>query len=162
MARVRADRDAMKIEHWHSQSGHPQEQLDYTNLLASCMGNDGRYNAERYCDSSKGERELSRNRANPLHAVESLTHFLGDGRIASSNHAFEAELNQVLNLNVSYLVNSRKGVLTAFQAAMGKRELSQAVLQKWLEDWDGESKSGDLRPFCGVVVYWLRKRLART
>ena len=46
MARVRADRDAMKIEHWHSQSGHPQEQLDYTNLLASCMGNDGRYNAE--------------------------------------------------------------------------------------------------------------------
>jgi hypothetical protein len=71
-------------------------------------------------------------------------------------------LNQVLNLNVSYLVNSRKGVLTAFQAAMGKRELSQAVLQKWLEDWDGESKSGDLRPFCGVVVYWLRKRLART
>jgi len=83
MARVRADRDAMKIEHWHSQSGHPQEQLDYTNLLASCMGNDGRYNAERYCDSSKGERELSRNPANPLHAVESLTHFLGNRVVES-------------------------------------------------------------------------------
>ncbi len=124
MTPIRPNRDAMKIEHWHSQAKHSEEQLDYSNLLAACMGNDGRRKADQYCDTCKADRDLSRNPANPLHAVESLTRFLGDGKIASTNPIFDAELNEVLNLNVAYLVNSRKGVLTAFQKWLGSFKCS--------------------------------------
>jgi uncharacterized protein (TIGR02646 family) len=79
MTRIGPNRDAMKIEHWHPQANHPEEQLNYSNLLAACMGNDGRRKADQYCDTSKGNRDLSRNPANPLDRVEELTRFLGDG-----------------------------------------------------------------------------------
>ena len=108
MAEIRADRGGMKIEHWRSRARHPDQQLDYSNLLASCMGNDGKRKADYHCDTSKGERDLSRNPANPLHHVEELTRFSGDGRIVSSGPAFDSELNEVLNLNLPFLVNNRK------------------------------------------------------
>jgi len=30
-----------------------------------------------------------------------------------------------------------------------------------LDDWNGTSHNGELKPFCQVIVYWLKKRLAR-
>lgn len=162
MASIHADRDSMKIEHWHSQTIHRGEQLDYSNLLAACMGNDGKRSADRHCDTSKGDRDVSRNPANPMHRVEDLTHFPGDGRIVSENPLFHTELNEVLNLNLPFLMNNRKAVLDAFKKGLEKRGvLSRPVLQKWLEDWNGDSDPGPLRPYCQVVVYWLRKRLDR-
>ena len=161
MTQIRPDRGAMKIEHWRAQATHPEEQLDYSNLLAACMGNDGRRSADRYCETSKGDNDLSRNPANPSHRVEDLVRFLGDGTITSADPVFDAEIDEVLNLNLPFLVNSRKSVLRAFQEALGKRTLSRADLRKWLEDWNGEAGPGNLRPYCQVVVYWLRKRLSR-
>jgi uncharacterized protein (TIGR02646 family) len=162
MAPIRPERGAMKVEHWHSQKYHEDEQLDYSNLLAACIGNDGRRNSDRHCDTSKGDRDISRNPANPLHHVEDLTHFAGDGRIVSNDPIFDAELSEVLNLNLPFLVNNRKAVLDAFKGGLAKRgNLSRALLEKWLQDWNGESSIGELRPYCQVVVYWLRKRLSR-
>jgi len=161
MSQIRPDPDAMKIEHWRARGHHPEKQLDYSNLLAACIGNDGRRNADRYCETCKRGKGLSRNPANPSHRVEDLVRFLGDGTIISTDPVFDTELNEVLNLNLRFLVNSRKSVLSAFQEALGRRALSRADLRKWLEDWNGESGPGNLRPYCQVVVYWLRKRLAR-
>jgi len=31
----------MKIEHWHCRTNYGAEQLDYSNLLGACMGNEG-------------------------------------------------------------------------------------------------------------------------
>jgi hypothetical protein len=54
-------------------------------------------------------------------------------------------------------------VLDAFKDALGKRgPLPRSTLERWLRDWDGESTKGELNPFCQVVVYWIRKRLARS
>lgn len=162
LAPIRAERDAMKIEHWHCQANYAVEQLDYSNLLGACMGNEGRRRSDQHCDTRKGNRDLSRNPANPMHHVEHLTRFQGDGRIVSNNPVFDAELNEVLNLNLPFLRNSRKAVLSAFQQGLVKRgHLSRAVLEKWLRHWNGESDPGKLQPFCQVVVYWLRKKLAR-
>ena len=38
MSRIRPDADHMKIEHWRSQKEYPDKQLDYGNMLASCLG----------------------------------------------------------------------------------------------------------------------------
>ena len=68
----------------------------------------------------------------------------------------------MLNLNAPFLKNNRKAALEAFHQALRKRgELRRGTLEQWLRDWKGDSDNGELRPFCQVVVYWLRKRLAR-
>jgi hypothetical protein len=155
----------MRIEHWHCQANHAAEQLDYSNLLGACMGNQGGASADQHCDTKKGKRDLSRNPANPAHRVEEVIHFEGDGRIISTDPAFDSEINEVLNLNLAILRNNRKETLTAFTlglAALDKRgEFSRTALERWLLDWSGGEHTDDLRPFCQVVVYWLRKKLAR-
>jgi len=162
MKMIRAEQGGMKIEHWHSQTGHIDEQLRYSNFLGACMGGEGTRFTEQHCDTRKGDRDLSRNPANPLHHVDDSIQFLGDGTVESSDPLFDRELNEVLNLNLPFLRNNRKAVLDAFKQGLAMRgHLSRAVLQRWLQDWNGDSDPGALRPYCQVVVYWLRKRLAR-
>jgi uncharacterized protein (TIGR02646 family) len=162
LCRIRAEPVAMKIEHWHCQANHSNEQLDYSNLLGACRGNEGRSSGDQHCDTRKRDRDLSRNPANPLHRVEAVIGFSGDGRIFSNDVIFDAELNEVLNLNLPFLKNNRKQTLTAFQDGLKKRgPLTRTELERWLEQWNGESETGELRPFCQVVVFWLRKRLNR-
>jgi len=91
-----------------------------------------------------------------------LIRFEGDGRIVSDDHTFETELNEVLNLNVAFLRHNRRATLDAFIHALPPAgSLRRKTLQKWLQKWNGESDAGEPEPFCLVVVYWLRKRLAR-
>jgi uncharacterized protein (TIGR02646 family) len=162
LSRIRPEIGAMRIEHWHSQHNYPSEQLDYSNLLGACMGNEGQSWDRETCDKRKGERDLSRNPANPMDRVEDRVRFTGDGRILSDDLDFGNELNDVLNLNEAFLVNNRKETLEAFKATLIKRgNLSRQTLERWLREWNGETDAGQLRPFCQVVIYWLRKRLAR-
>jgi hypothetical protein len=151
----------MKIEHWHCQDEHPGEQLDYANLLGACMGNEGQPLRDQHCDTRKGNRDLSRNPANPSHRIEDVIRSLGDGRIASSDPIFDGEINDILHLNLKLLQNNRKATLTAFQGLLGRGQLSRPGLEKLLRQWNGEEEAGELQPFCQVVVYWLRKRLGR-
>jgi len=163
LSRIRAERHSTKIEHWHCQAHHGTEQLDYSNLLAACMGNEGKLRRDQHCDTSKGDRDLSRNPANPLHRVGDVIGFRADGRIFSSDPSFDAELNDVLNLNLPFLRNNRTAALRAFLGVLDKRgPLQLPTLEKWLQQWNGDSAAGELEPFCQVVVYWLRKRLSRS
>ncbi|PYP82844.1 MAG: TIGR02646 family protein [Candidatus Angelobacter sp. Gp1-AA117] len=162
LSRIRPNIPPMKIEHWHSQKGYPEEQLVYANMLGACLGNEGQPYKLQHCDTRKGDADLSRNPSNPQHYVDDLIHFEGDGTISSQDISFDNELNKVLNLNVSYLKNQRKAVLDAFKATLSKRgELRRTTLERWLREWNGSPQTAELRPYCQVVVYWLRKRLAR-
>jgi uncharacterized protein (TIGR02646 family) len=162
LSRIRAEPGAMKVEHWHCQKNHSAEQLDYSNLLGACLGNEGKRHRDQHCDTRKGDRDLSRNPANPLHRVDEAIRFSGDGRIFSVDPVFDTELNDVLNLNLPFLKRNRKATLTAFQDGLARRgPLQRAELEKWLRQWNGESETGELREFCQVVVFWLRKRLNR-
>jgi hypothetical protein len=152
----------MRIEHWHSRVNFPAEQLDYQNLLGSCPGGQGQPSHQQHCDAKKGNAQFSRNPADPAHSVENFVRYEADGRIVSGDLAFDAELNEVLNLNAAFLKNNRKAVLDGFKSVVARRgNLRRITLEKWLRDWNGESHSNELRPFCQVVVYWLRKRLDR-
>jgi uncharacterized protein (TIGR02646 family) len=156
LSRIRPHGASMKIEHWRCQARYPEEQLTYSNLLAACTGIEG------HCDTRKGDRDLSRNPANPAHAIEEFIHFKGDGRISSDDPGFNEELDEVLNLNVAFLVNNRRETLRAFTAAFQTPgELSRPSLESLLDKWSGESHTNELEPYCQIVVYWLRKRLRR-
>lgn len=162
LSRIRPEAATMKIAHCRSQHNHHDEQLVYANLLGACLGNEGQRRKVQHCDTRQGDADLSRNPADPAHNIEDFIRFQGDGRITSNDPVFERELNDVLNLNLPFLRNNRKGVLDAFKEILNKRSaLSRATIEKWLRDWNGESHTGDLRPYCQVVIFWLRKRLAR-
>jgi uncharacterized protein (TIGR02646 family) len=161
LARIRPDAQGMRIEHWHCQTNYPGERLDYSNLLGACKGNEG---PEKYqhCDVRKKDLDLFRNPADPSDAVEMWIHFQADGRINSDDPQFDTELNRVLNLNAPFLVDQRKEVLDGFIDSLPR--IGQLNLADWrqrLAEWNGESNSGDLRPYCQVVVYWLRKKVRR-
>jgi hypothetical protein len=94
--------------------------------------------------------------------VEDLIRYGADGTIASDDAAFDHELNEVLNLNEPRLKNNRKATLDGFlKAAPGSGQWRLATLHRFMQEWNGETGAGELIPFCQVVVYWLRKRLAR-
>jgi hypothetical protein len=123
MSRVTAEYGKMKIEHWHAQSATQfnHEQLDYSNLLAVCMGNEGQPPADQHCDTRKADREVSRNPARAADRVEEILQFGNDGTIRSSDPIFDSDINEILNLNFSFLKNNRKEALSALLEAIGKR-----------------------------------------
>jgi len=160
LSRIRID--AMKIEHWHSQSEHQGEELDYGNLLGACFGNEGQPKKHQHCDTRKGETPISRNPANPMHRIADLIRFESDGRISSDDETFDDELNRVLNLNEAFLKANRKATLDAFKDALIRRgNLTRPTVEKLLRHWNGELHTGALMPFSEIVVHWLRKRQAR-
>jgi uncharacterized protein (TIGR02646 family) len=155
---IQASDQKMKIEHWHSQKRYHDEQLTYSNLLGACKGNEGQPKVDQHCDTFKGETDLSRNPANVAQNVEALVHYLSDGRVISPNEEFDAELNNVLNLNVAYLINSRKFVLKSFlKSVTMPHKRNRQFWIKALEDWSGHSDVNSLSPFCTVIVFWIRK-----
>lgn len=158
MQRIQPTGAGMKIEHWHCQTLYRAEELEYRNLLAACTGNEGQPYKEQTCDTRKGDRSLDRNPADPAHRIEAFVRFLGDGRIESANPAFDQQLNDVLNLNHPFLVSNRKAVLRSFLDSLGQGGKTANFWQRKLSEWNGDN-GGQLREYCGVVVYWLRKKL---
>jgi len=51
--------------------------------------------------------------------------------------------------------------LDSFQVSLGKRGLTPREWEKMLQEWNGETNDGELNEYCQIVVFWLRKRLAR-
>ncbi|WP_373398382.1 retron system putative HNH endonuclease [Algoriphagus halophilus] len=52
MGRIEATEAKMKIEHFLSQSLHPDKELEYNNLFGACLGN-MKANADEHCDTFK-------------------------------------------------------------------------------------------------------------
>lgn len=160
MSRVVADLHAMKIEHWQCQTRFSGRQLDYSNLLGTCIGGEGKPSKLQHCDTRKGDLDLSKNPADPAHDVERVIRYGSDGVIRSTDPVFDRELNDVLNLNTPLLKDNRKEALTGFIESRPKNGAwNEPLLRKWLEQNSGQSGTGDLQPFCQIVAYWLRKRL---
>jgi uncharacterized protein (TIGR02646 family) len=129
MQRISAE--TMKVEHWRSQKHYPEKQLDYTNLLAVCRGNEGHRPANQTCDTRKGDRDLKYNPADPSHRIESRLRYLRNGRIESNEADFDQELKDVLNLNHSRLVQNRKAVYDAIIQVLGRRRGTPAPEPKY-------------------------------
>jgi uncharacterized protein (TIGR02646 family) len=161
LQRIHATPQKMKIEHWHSQANYSPEQLDYGNLLGACLGGQGRPPNLQHCDTKKGDLDLARNPATPAHNIEAFIVFLSDGSIESSDPVLDGQLSTVLNLNLWILKRNREAVLDAFQASLaGRGAMKKADWEKERDEWLTRS-NGQLQEYCQVVVYWLRKKIAR-
>ena len=144
--------------------------LDYCNLLAVCDGNKKHQREHHHCDASRGNVPLDFNPANRNHNVESRTQFTNSGKIhprgernpkPGTESEFYKQLDIYLNLNYPRLKNQRKSILDTIckkiHPHLGTAQ-GREILTRELKKWNGDS-AGDLRPFCQVVVYWIKKRL---
>lgn len=158
---IEPESSAMKIEHFKCQEDFPEHQLEYWNLLGACKGGEGQSGHLQHCDTYKGKKVLNFYPPNPNPNIEDLINYGNDGSVTSPNINLQREINEVLNLNVNYLVNNRKAALDGFKTGLSKYKspLKKSTLQKWLEDWSGNQ--GPYRPYCMVVAYWIKKRLNR-
>lgn len=161
MQRIRTD--TMKIEHWQCQDNHPDTQLDYKNLLGACSGNEGQPPKNQTCDTRKGNADLKYNPASPVHRIDNQIKYLGNGKLSSDDQEFDQQLNTVLNLNYSRLVQNRQKIVEDVIKLLGKKEGSRtpAQLRKILEHWVIPNGDGQLQPYSGVAIYFLTKRLVR-
>jgi uncharacterized protein (TIGR02646 family) len=175
MSSISASSSAMKIEHWLPQrgpSGRDQEpsgrdqELVYANLLAACPG--GQDHPPRHCDTLKGSRALRYNPADPQRQIENIIDYGLNGTISSQDADFNAELGEVLGLNIPKLVNSRKGTLDGildwWRLEQGKRQGAEAAVPKdVIERKRAKLLSqtlANLEPFVQVRIWWLDQRLA--
>jgi uncharacterized protein (TIGR02646 family) len=165
MQRIRAESDAMKIEHWASQTAPStsHRQLEWKNLLGACCGNEGRPPRDQHCDTRKGEAPLT---VNPTEErCEQLVRFLPDGTVESDNPAVQKDLTQTLNLNYVRLKNNRRAVLDSLRESM-EREYpgatwSKEAMERELAKLQQPDSHGRLSEYCQVAIYWLRKRIGR-
>lgn len=161
LRRIHPSGDGMKIEHWHCQTNYADEQLDYGNLLGACLGGQGEPPHLQHCDTKKGDLDLARNPATPVHNIEAFISFLADGSIESSDDELNGQLKSVLNLNVAWLKRNRKAALDSLKDSLvGRGTLTRAELEREIAAWSSTTE-GRLKEYCQVVLYWLRKRLAR-
>jgi uncharacterized protein (TIGR02646 family) len=165
MGRIHSGHDAMNVEHWRSQSGYPLEQLTYRNLLGACLGSRGQPRHLQHCDTRKGDRDLKRNPADPAHHIETRIRYEIDGSIRSDDAAFDAQLDDVLNLNIGFLKNNRKAVWVGIiewwkmESARLRGPVPRARIQA--ERNRRIVGNGQLEIFCQVAVWWLDQRLAK-
>ena len=113
MGRIRPEPASMKIEHWRCQEHYRGEQLKYRNLLGACLGGHGKPVCLQHCDTRKGDNDLEWNPSDPAHHIETRIRYELDGSIRSDEADFDDQLNDVLNLNLPVLKNTRKYLLDA-------------------------------------------------
>lgn len=163
MNRIEATGAAMKIEHWRCQSRHSDLELAYSNLLAACLGGHGQPEDKQHCDTRKGEQDLKFNPAEPTHRIERRIRFELDGTIASSDDEFNAQLNDVLNLNLRLLKNRRKGVIDGMVGWLREyrkkhhKGPDKVTLQRKRSQW--LPTTGSLQAFSSVAVWLIDQRL---
>ena len=165
MGRIVPEHGHMRIEHWHAISRFPNEQLIYANLLGACNGNGDQPKDSQHCDSYKGNRELKWNPAHLARQIENWIEYLPDGRIRSVDPEFDAQLEEVLNLNLPELRNRRLGKLDGIlewlryeeRRSRGPIKPSELVTKRAAL----LVASGSLEPYCQVEIWWLEQKIRR-
>jgi uncharacterized protein (TIGR02646 family) len=162
MQRIENDGQKTKIEHWQCQDNYPEQQLDYSNMLLACVGNEGCDSEDQHCDTRKGNQELHCNPAKTEHQylLKTLSYPL-NGTIKSSDTVLDNDLNKVLNLNYSRLKRTRYEVLQNLMKGLNinKGSRTSSEIQRYLDKWQQKDETGKYRAYCGIVISYLKKKL---
>lgn len=149
--------ETSKIEHIQCRERYPDQQLDYKNMVICCPGY---INGEEHCDKSKGNSDISFNLFLPA-LQSSISYSSKDGSIKSSHQQWNDEISSILSLNNSMLKINRKDVLDGVIMALEKKKWRPAEISSKLESWKSKNTKGKMKPYCGIVIWFLERRLKR-
>ncbi len=157
----------LKVEHFCCQADNNHLQLTYSNLFASCTGNEGQPKIKQTCDTKKGNSVLTINPISNPPNCESLFKFNADGEISLlvENADINRQINEVLNLNMQTLKDNRREIYLEVQKnvetesrKLGSKQLKLSYFEKEKAKWLTRSDN-KFKPFCMVAVYYLNKKI---
>ncbi len=181
MKRIR-DIDEVKIEHLVART--PENELQYSNLLAVCKGGENGPVSARSCDTKKGNRplflsptceaDMSRiyyQNNGEIHSTDrTLYHYRyksgvdkqGVDKYVEGDSSPDLDLSEALNLNYENgeAMQGRKTALRAFQKKLQpyKHESSKRkFLEKMREYYCSEMQ--ELPPYVGILRWYIDKKL---
>lgn len=173
MQRIKNDPLKTKIAHVFPQNPNSDQDkqkvrefnldLDYSNMIAVCDGNQGKSPKEQHCDTSQGNRILV---INPCqNNCESFIDYRSSGEIFSKNNQMNNDLQEILNLNIEKLIKARKSAYDAvrdrlFRKYSSDKPWTKRKLEQEIENYT-RLRDGKYAPYCQYVIYFLQKKLAK-
>ncbi|MCH2003783.1 retron system putative HNH endonuclease [Acinetobacter seifertii] len=161
MKRITDDQLQTKVEHWKCQDNYSEAQLDYTNMFVVCLGST---QGEEHCDSSKKNKDLTINPASSIKKVESFIKYTRIGEIyVDDDNEISKDLNVILNLNFDRLKRNRMAVYDAIKTKLSQKKgaATKKELEDLLEKYSQPKLNGQKIQYCGIAIYFLKKRLSR-
>ena len=155
MARI--DEGHMRVEHFKPRSHYPDDTFTYGNLLACCQG---KTQGESHCDTSKGDDEIKLSPLEPS-CVNTLSYESGTGKIKSSDPDYDRELDCPLHLNTPIIRQNRREELQGVIKALQSEGFNSGAIHRLLKRWDSVDEEGKRKPYCGIVIYFLEKKLKK-
>jgi len=146
-----------KIEHFKSQTGFPELQLEFRNLFIACNGVGNI--TEKTCDTKKGGSEL--NSFNFLTSnLVTLIKYTKNGTIFSTDNAVKEEINNILNLNDENLRKAREEIYIAIERIKkrcGSKGNYASSIAKVINEWSTKDHNGRHKSYYAVALYYLNK-----
>lgn len=144
-----------RIDHILSRERHPNKKLDYQNMVICCPG---AISNDFHCDKRKSENDITFSLFNDSF-ISTLKYNTKSGEIKSSNPEWNKEINTILNLNNELLKTNRLEVINGIISVLKSKQWKTGEIRKKLEDWDHKNKNGKYKSYCGIVVWYLNKKL---
>lgn len=144
-----------RIDHILSRDNHPDKKLDYTNMVMCCPG---AISKEFHCDKLKSEQDITFSLFDDSF-IPTLKYSTKNGSIESTNPTWNKEINSILNLNNEILKANRLETLNGVICSLAEKHWTSSELRKKIEEWDNKNKKDKFKPYCGIVVWYLNKKL---
>ncbi len=144
-----------RIDHVLSQKKHPEKQLDYDNMVICCPGF---IDGEEHCDKAKHENNITIPIFNPAFQ-KSISYATKNGAIKSHDPIWDNEIDKILCLNNLTLCKNRFQALEGVRTILEKKKWTPAELQNKLDEWTKFDAQGRLKPYCGIVIWYIEKKL---
>jgi hypothetical protein len=144
-----------------SQDNYPDRALDYNNMAGACSCSEGQEQVKQYCDDFKGNKDFTFD----LSDIEKFIQYEPKTGIIKSvaNAELDRQLNDVLNLNQDYLKKERINIYNAMKHFIRKNAFKKdfkGVINNEIKRYE-TVVNGQKRPFCGIMLYFLKKRYDR-
>ena len=146
-----------RIDHISCQSNHPEDQLNYNNMVICCPG---AIDNDFHCDKKKGAGNITFSPFD-INFINTLRYKSSDGTIESTNNIWNNEINEVLNLNNRLLKANRLAVLNSVIDYLGKGTWTQTDIRRMIDKWDSKNSKMQYIPYCGVVLWFLNNRIKK-
>ena len=151
-----------RVEHIKSREKHHDLELVYSNMVICCPGHIG---DEPHCDRLKDCNDIS---FSPIDQafIDTLS-YTTEGKIESSNSAYQTEIETILNLNTKLLVRNRKEardevIKNINHSCKKDGTWNKAAIEGYLAKYENMHVNGERKeyyPYCGIISWYLRKKL---
>lgn len=167
----RIDLQNMTIEHYIPQNPSDREvddmlSIDYNNMLAVCSGNTNEPHRKNdlTCDKHRGNIPLTVDPRDEYSIAKIC--YQDDGTIYSLDAEINRDLDETLNLNceATLFKQNRKSVLDVVKQGILKRSAENRITKRQLEIMLAKLQTKNDEkyvPFCGIAIWYLRKKLSR-